>query len=116
MEHVVDYVGVNLHTWVIDFSVGRRAQVRDACCRGANQHNLVFESSGGQLVLNNIGDRVVRVGSSRAVVIDGKVSCGIGLDEQGVGEIDSDDSGRIVVHSNLVGAESQVKSHGLHFE
>ena len=116
MEHVVDYVGVNLHTWVIDFSVGRRAQVRDACCRGANQHNLVLESSRGQLVLNNIGDRVVRVSSPRAMVIDGQVSRGIRLDEQGVGEIDANDSGRIVVHGNLVRAKPQVKPHGLHFE
>ncbi len=50
------------------------------------------------------------------MIIDGQVSRRIGLDEQGVGEIDSNDSCRIVVHGNLVGAKSQVKPHRLHFE
>ena len=50
VQYVVDDVGMNFDTRIVNFSVRRGAQIADASCRCSDDNNLVLKGSGRTFV------------------------------------------------------------------
>ena len=82
MQHVVDDVGVDFHSGIVDFSVRWRSQVGNAGRRRSDQNDFVFERSGREFAVNDVGNGMVGIVSARAVVIDVEMARGVRLSKQ----------------------------------
>src|SRR3989442_15121029 len=77
MENIVNHVGMNLDTRVIESAKWRGSQIADAGSGGANENNLSRKHTGRRFVFDDVGHRIVRIGITGAVIVDGDADEGI---------------------------------------
>src|SRR5712692_2556658 len=100
----------------IDSAIWSGTHVADAGRRSAHQHNLVAESAGRELTKGHVRNRVIRIGTNRALVVDHAAANGIGPEPERRPEFEVHDPGRAISKRGLVVGQAEVEPRRLNIQ
>src|SRR5205807_155680 len=116
VQDVVNHIGVNFHSWVVETAVRSSAKIADAGCRGSDQHDFSLESLCPEFLHKDVSEGIVGIRVARPVIIDHHASQIIGSNLRGLPEQNAICANGTKLQHNLLIGQPEIRAHGLHIE
>jgi len=114
VQNVVNDMGMNLHAWIIQSAIRRRAKIADARGGRTDEHDLSMKSFPPKFSLDDIGERIMRVRVTQPVIIDDHSAQLVGANLRGLSEQNAVSADRAELQNDLFIRQSKIGPHGLH--